>query len=80
MYKRQLRSKGEYGAIRPIPTALYHKKAAGKVTMYYVLYPTPAGATCPLKSATVTDKGLRITFTDGKETVIDVHAIKDGKQ
>lgn len=71
-----LPSHGEYGAVRPIPTALYHKKAAGKITQYYVLYPTPAGATCPLKSATVTDKGLRITFTDGKETVVNVYAAK----
>ena len=54
-----------YGGIRPIPTAVFSKRAEGRVVMYYVLYPTAAGAACPVKEMTVTEKGLALKMSDG---------------
>ena len=35
--------------------------------MYYVLYPTAAGATCPVKEMVVTQEGLTLKMSDGTE-------------
>lgn len=55
-----------YGGIRPIPTAVFAKRAEGRAVMYYILYPTAAGAACPVKELAVTDKGLALKMSDGK--------------
>lgn len=59
-------SKG-YGGIRPIPTAIYNKRAGGKVTMVYVLYPAPAGQPCPLRGVRVNGDKLTLQMADGSE-------------
>ncbi|MCX5682832.1 MAG: hypothetical protein NT049_04010, partial [Planctomycetota bacterium] len=58
---------GGYGSVRPIPTAVFSKRAEGRVMMYYVLYPTAAGAACPVKEITATEKGLVLKMSDGTE-------------
>ena len=54
-----------YGGIRPIPTAVFTKRAEGRAVMVYVLYPTAAGAACPVKELTATEKGLVLKMSDG---------------
>ncbi|MDH7601398.1 MAG: alginate lyase family protein [Armatimonadota bacterium] len=60
---------------RPIPTAVFSKRAVGTTYMAYVLYPTPKGTSCPIKqirAASVTSEdgsfatGLEIQFADGR--------------
>lgn len=61
---------GEYGAVRPIPTAIYQKKAAGKTQMIYALVPTKDAAACPVKRATVSGGKLTLALSGGTEKAI----------
>lgn len=56
-----------YGGIRPIPTAVYEKRAAGKVQMVYALAPSSGPAACPVAHAEVAEGRLRLRMTDGQE-------------
>lgn len=61
--------------VRPIPTAIFEKKTAGRTSFVYVLYPVAAGAQCPVKQIERLDVvsssggeavGVAIRFTDGR--------------
>ncbi len=56
-----------YGGIRPIPTAIYKKSAAGKVAELFVLYPTAAAAALPVTGAEISDGTLKLRFSDRPE-------------
>jgi hypothetical protein len=58
---------GGYGGIRPIPTAIYRKEAAGTVTLLYALCPTAGVAASPVKSAEFLADRLTVRLTDGTE-------------
>ena len=59
-----------YGGIRPIPTAIYRKEAAGKAVMIYALCPTPQAAECRVADATLAADELKVRLTDGSEKTI----------
>ncbi len=61
-------SSSGYGGIRPIPTAVYRKQAAGKATTLYALAPSAAGAAPrAVKGARLSARELSVTFADGTE-------------
>lgn len=53
--------------VRPIPTAVYSRRAAGKVTLLTVLAPTPAGRPCPLREVRLRGTALVLGYADGHE-------------
>jgi hypothetical protein len=66
---------GGYGAMKPIPTAVYTKSATGKTTMLYVLWPSPKEAVCAVKNANVRDDTLVVETTDGKKMQANIKAL-----
>ena len=60
-------SSSGYGGVRPIPTAVYRKRAQGKTTLYYVLSPSATPAACPVKDVRLAGDTLKVTRTDGSE-------------
>ena len=58
---------GGYGGIKPIPTAIFRKSAAGPVVMLYALCPTRLAADCPVRSVELAPTQLSVQFTDGQE-------------
>ena len=63
-------SSAGYGGIRPIPTAVYRKRAQGMTTMLYALCPSAASAPCPVKDLQFADSTLKVLFADGTEKTI----------
>ena len=59
-----------YGGIRPIPAAIYSKRATGKVQMVYVLAPTLGPAACAVTGATVDGGTMRLQLADGTKKEI----------
>ncbi len=58
-------SSAGYGGVRPIPTAIYRKRAAGKTTLLYALCPGAGAAACPVKGLRLADDTLTVTRSDG---------------
>jgi hypothetical protein len=56
-----------YGAIKPIPTAVYQKAASASTMMFYVLWPSPNSAVCPVSDVRLRDKELVVRLTSGKK-------------
>ncbi|MEI7733247.1 MAG: alginate lyase family protein [Verrucomicrobiota bacterium] len=65
-----LPDRGGYGAIKPIPTAIYRKTGSGKVVSAYVLCPIRQGATGTVTGAQLTGNELRLTLANGQEKVL----------
>lgn len=61
---------GGYGAIKPIPTAIYRKTGSGKVVSAYVLCPARAAGTCPVTGARLMGNELRLTLASGQEKIL----------
>jgi hypothetical protein len=59
-----------YGGIRPIPTAIYRKEAAGKIVLLYALCPNAQAAVCRVADATLMADVLQVRLTDGTKKVI----------
>ena len=68
MYKRQ-------GGIRPIPTAIYRRQAAGKTTLLYALCPAATAAPCPVKGLRLDAAALTLSFADGSEKSVKFQAM-----
>jgi hypothetical protein len=65
-------SSSGYGGIRPIPTAIYRKRAQGRTLMLYALYPSATPAPCPVKELQFADSTLKVLFVDGSEKSLHV--------
>ncbi len=60
-------SSAGYGGIRPIPTAIYRKRAAGPVTLLFALAPSPSGGKPRGVTGTrLLADALEVTFADGE--------------
>ena len=67
-----------YGGIRPIPTAIYRKRAAGRTMLLYALCPSAASAACPVKELRLTGDTLAIRRGDGPEICLRFCMKPDG--
>lgn len=61
-----------YTGLRQVPTAIYSKSAKGKITMVYLLYPTPAGKKSPVRSVKLKKNSLTLEMTDGSKKVLNL--------
>jgi len=61
--------------VRPIPTPIFEKEAAGPTAFAYVIYPTPKGGKCPVERVDrvaveaadgVQAAGIAVRFADGR--------------
>jgi hypothetical protein len=60
----------EYGAIKPIPTAIYSKMAKDKATVLYVLYPSMGNGEIPVRSAQLSGNLLTVQLRNGGDKQI----------
>jgi hypothetical protein len=66
---------GGYGGIKPIPTAIYSRSAAGKTTLLYALCPTREAAACPVESLKLEDNTLTVRQAGGNEVAVQFKAL-----
>ena len=65
----------QQGEYQPIPTALYAGVMHGPTRLVTLLYPTPAGQTCPVSAVSAAtgaaDTVIRFALSDGSEQLLD---------
>jgi hypothetical protein len=59
-----------YGGIRPIPTAVFQKEAAGNCTMLYVLWASKNKESCPVANIELAGNILEVSYKDGTRKTI----------
>ena len=60
-------SSAGYGGVRPIPTAIYRKQAAGTIRQLYALVPSAGAAVMPVTALSMDDKVLTVTREGGAQ-------------
>ena len=61
-------SSAGYGGVRPIPTAIYRKQAAGTVRQLYALVPAAGAPAMPVAALSMDESALTVTRTNGAVT------------
>ncbi|HQA39656.1 MAG TPA: hypothetical protein PLW27_12145, partial [Kiritimatiellia bacterium] len=61
-------SSAGYGGVRPIPTAIYRKQAAGTVRQLYALVPSAGAPAMPVAALNMDEAALTVTRKDGAVT------------
>jgi hypothetical protein len=63
-------SSGGYGGVRPIPTAIYRRQAAGRVVQLYALCPGAGAAVPRVRGVNIDGSVLTVTRADGTEKAV----------